>query len=213
MLYRLNSLLVAEELRNQIAREANIGLIDLPASVHWPSLDFGWSRIVAKAAKDLEDKKNGIIVASEDDAPEARKNPGYNLAGRPSKDSILADRKPTGQVKISSFTVDSFDPVLDNFKLAPTVAKSIAPIASSAATTSKQPVGTAKSFFESDDPFSTMGDWTSFAEKVSVEQVSTCCFVCVELLDYNTYNASSTLCAFPATFRHICRNGTTIIRI
>lgn len=47
ILYRLNSLLVAEELRFKIAKEANIGSVDLPSGLRWPSLDFGWSLIVA----------------------------------------------------------------------------------------------------------------------------------------------------------------------
>ena len=49
MLYRVNSLLVAEELRAKIAREAKIGIRELAPGQSWPSLDFGWSAIVEQA--------------------------------------------------------------------------------------------------------------------------------------------------------------------
>ena len=131
MLNGVNSLLVAEEILQQIAREANIGQVDLPEGAHWPLLDFGCSLIVKRAAKELEQHKAGIdptTASKTDEVSEERKNPGYNDGGRPAESSMLTDHKPTGQVKISSFTVDSFDPSLDNFNVIPTKAPTPLPM-------------------------------------------------------------------------------------
>ncbi|XP_060069957.1 endoribonuclease Dicer-like [Ylistrum balloti] len=43
ILYRLNYLLVAEEMRIRIATDANIGQVDLPEGFSFPALDFGFS--------------------------------------------------------------------------------------------------------------------------------------------------------------------------
>lgn len=43
ILYRMNSLLLAEQLRLQVAREVRVGLPELPEGFKWPTLDFGWT--------------------------------------------------------------------------------------------------------------------------------------------------------------------------
>lgn len=43
VLYRLNSLLVADSLRRLVASEMTLGLIDLDQSHQWPPLSFGWT--------------------------------------------------------------------------------------------------------------------------------------------------------------------------
>lgn len=67
MLYRLNSLLVAEELRFKISKEANIGFTDLPQYVRWPSLDFGWSLIVKQMQLLKQEEKESKDVNSDID--------------------------------------------------------------------------------------------------------------------------------------------------
>lgn len=42
VLYRVSSVLLAEELRLKIYRESNIGEPKLPLGRNWPDLDFGW---------------------------------------------------------------------------------------------------------------------------------------------------------------------------
>ncbi|XP_071490727.1 endoribonuclease Dicer-like [Diadema antillarum] len=42
ILYRLNALLIAEELRMQVAKEAGIGMATLPGEYPFPNLSFGW---------------------------------------------------------------------------------------------------------------------------------------------------------------------------
>src|SRR5699024_8739746 len=55
ILYRVNSLLVAEELPQKIASEAAVGCIQLPPGHRWPTLDFGWSTIVEQARKQRQE--------------------------------------------------------------------------------------------------------------------------------------------------------------
>jgi len=54
ILYRVNSLLVAEELRQEVARSIGIGPVSLPVDQNWPTLDFGWtlSDVVAQSNLD-----------------------------------------------------------------------------------------------------------------------------------------------------------------
>lgn len=61
ILYRLNLLLVAEELRFKIAKEANIGKIYLPDGEKWPKLDFGWSILSQKSDSSLDDIQDSLI--------------------------------------------------------------------------------------------------------------------------------------------------------
>lgn len=42
VLYRVSSILLAEELRKKIFRESHIGEPQLPLGCGWPDLDFGW---------------------------------------------------------------------------------------------------------------------------------------------------------------------------
>lgn len=43
ILYRLNSLLLAEQLRLLVASNISIGMKQLPENFQWPALDFGWT--------------------------------------------------------------------------------------------------------------------------------------------------------------------------
>ncbi|XP_054651562.1 endoribonuclease Dicer isoform X1 [Dunckerocampus dactyliophorus] len=46
ILYRLHSLLTAEELRSQTASEAGVGSRSLPPDFRYPNLDFGWKKSI-----------------------------------------------------------------------------------------------------------------------------------------------------------------------
>lgn len=79
ILYRLNSLLLAEQLRLLVASSISIGMINLPENFEWSPLDFGWtladilvSQVTAKERKEIkqtnvhisakrENLKNGFI--------------------------------------------------------------------------------------------------------------------------------------------------------
>lgn len=43
ILYRINALLLADQIRKQVAEELALGQVELPADFHWPPLNFGWS--------------------------------------------------------------------------------------------------------------------------------------------------------------------------
>ena len=104
-------MLVAEELRHQIAREANIGQLDLPLGGQWPALDFGWSLVVKQAAKDMAEQKfadtDSVFIRAIDQSTE-RKTPIINHCGKPAEQSIIPS-KPVGKVTFDTFTVDTFD--------------------------------------------------------------------------------------------------------
>ncbi|OTF74197.1 PAZ domain containing protein, partial [Euroglyphus maynei] len=70
ILYRLNLLLIAEELRFKIAKEAKIGVVELPEGEKWPRLDFGWSALVEQSRQqtiELEEKSNHLNHISSKD--------------------------------------------------------------------------------------------------------------------------------------------------
>nr|XP_027197063.1 endoribonuclease Dicer-like [Dermatophagoides pteronyssinus] len=76
ILYRLNLLLIAEELRFKIAKEAKIGVIQLPDGEKWPKLDFGWSVLVEQSrqqTKSIECASNNNQHSNLDDSNEKQK--------------------------------------------------------------------------------------------------------------------------------------------
>lgn len=63
LLYRLNCLLLADELRKEVAISVNIGKIELNEDESWPPLDFGWT--LADVLKGCSDKCNLPIESLE----------------------------------------------------------------------------------------------------------------------------------------------------
>lgn len=66
ILYRLNSLLLAEHLRQTVARDINVGMPELPGNFEWPTLDFGWTlaevlQKAQEAAKAEEERQAAIL--------------------------------------------------------------------------------------------------------------------------------------------------------
>ncbi|XP_065199938.1 endoribonuclease Dcr-1 [Planococcus citri] len=58
ILYRLNCLLIAEEIRYVVSREINLGLNVVPEDFQWPFLDFGWTLAdVVKRTRELKEQK------------------------------------------------------------------------------------------------------------------------------------------------------------
>ncbi|XP_015607218.1 endoribonuclease Dcr-1 isoform X2 [Cephus cinctus] len=55
ILYRINALLLANQIRCQVARTINLGQVHLNSNFEWPPLDFGWSLAeVLKKSKETE---------------------------------------------------------------------------------------------------------------------------------------------------------------
>ncbi|CAN8009744.1 unnamed protein product [Ixodes pacificus] len=66
VLYRMNSLLLAEQLRLTVAREVHVGTPELPGDFEWPTLDFGWTladvlRKAQEAAKVEEERAADLL--------------------------------------------------------------------------------------------------------------------------------------------------------
>ncbi|KAM7288423.1 endoribonuclease Dcr-1 [Ixodes scapularis] len=66
VLYRMNSLLLAEQLRLTVAREVHVGTPELPGDFEWPTLDFGWTladvlRKAQEAAKAEEERAADLL--------------------------------------------------------------------------------------------------------------------------------------------------------
>ncbi|XP_064484368.1 endoribonuclease Dicer-like [Ornithodoros turicata] len=66
VLYRLNSLLLAEHLRLVVARDIKVGMPQLPQDFEWPTLDFGWTlaevlQKAQEAAKAEEERQAAIL--------------------------------------------------------------------------------------------------------------------------------------------------------
>ncbi|XP_076165348.1 endoribonuclease Dcr-1 isoform X2 [Ptiloglossa arizonensis] len=68
ILYRINALLLANQIRCQVAQMINLGQQNLDSNFKWPTLDFGWSLAeVLKKSKECEKSKsakNEIIQIS-----------------------------------------------------------------------------------------------------------------------------------------------------
>ncbi|XP_076750079.1 endoribonuclease Dcr-1 [Xylocopa sonorina] len=59
ILYRINALLLANQIRCQVAQMINLGQENLDSDFEWPALDFGWSLVeVLKKSKESEKAKS-----------------------------------------------------------------------------------------------------------------------------------------------------------
>ncbi|UYV82849.1 DICER1 [Cordylochernes scorpioides] len=57
ILYRLNSLLLAEQMRRKVALEIGVGVVDLPSGFKWPMLDFGWTLAEVLKSQPVEEER------------------------------------------------------------------------------------------------------------------------------------------------------------
>lgn len=90
ILYRMNSLLVADEIRIAIAKGALLGVADLSPDYRFPQLEFGFSTKPTDAVKDGE--KQGV-----QDPPLGEKAPGHGeppLNGEDQVSGEAVDEKP-----------------------------------------------------------------------------------------------------------------------
>nr|WOZ50365.1 endoribonuclease Dcr 1-like protein [Sogatella furcifera] len=85
ILYRINALLLADEIRTTVSREIGLGMIDLKPDFDWKPLDFGWSladvlrkskedneRLALAKMKNLAKITDGTETIGEDDAKEEK---------------------------------------------------------------------------------------------------------------------------------------------
>ncbi|CAH1401946.1 unnamed protein product [Nezara viridula] len=76
ILYRLNALLLADEIRTKVAEEIGLGLITLTKEFEWAPLDFGWSLadVLKKNKQEIENKETSNIkeITDKDEGLEAK---------------------------------------------------------------------------------------------------------------------------------------------
>ncbi|XP_071514662.1 endoribonuclease Dcr-1 isoform X2 [Panulirus ornatus] len=95
ILYRINALLLADQLRICVASEVGLGLKNLPAGFSWPPLDFGWS---------LADvlKKNQSNQEQENSEPKTEAATKRKVK----KVESLGDESPLSKKKITKNGID-----------------------------------------------------------------------------------------------------------
>ncbi|KAM7363685.1 endoribonuclease Dcr-1 [Cochliomyia hominivorax] len=75
ILYRINGLLLADDIRKKVVRDMGLGQIELPVDKDWPMLDFGWS--LSDVLK--KTKANKLKVSNDNDnTGEEQKNDDCN---------------------------------------------------------------------------------------------------------------------------------------
>ncbi|KAK3886818.1 hypothetical protein Pcinc_009043 [Petrolisthes cinctipes] len=76
ILYRINALLLADQLRICVASEVGLGMLNLRAGFSWPALDFGWSLAdVLKKNQDNQEPNEGPDVKTKPTSKEKSKKP------------------------------------------------------------------------------------------------------------------------------------------
>ncbi|XP_022250670.1 endoribonuclease Dicer-like [Limulus polyphemus] len=102
ILYRVNSLLLAEQLRVRVAKEIGVGSCNFPDGFRWPTLDFGWlipkSSETEKALTPERGTRNEQINKGSDHIDP-------NLITDSSDDRVSSSKLEDGD-----FVIDHFDP-------------------------------------------------------------------------------------------------------
>ncbi|GBM53432.1 Endoribonuclease Dcr-1 [Araneus ventricosus] len=112
ILYRLNSLLLAEQLRLLVANSISIGIKQLPGDFQWPPLDFGWTLadILNAQAEEKEMKKSN---EPKDVCNPSQKN-GYITPHNPQNtfnSNTYECHEPENTLNnMMDFEIDVFDP-------------------------------------------------------------------------------------------------------
>lgn len=121
ILYRLNYLLLSEEIRKHVAREANIGIVELPKGHRFPKLDFG----IDTSPENLKLLAEKEKESASDDDDDLEEKPDINdesidednSADMPEKDLDNGLPESIKELKISSDSkIENEDTVNEIFK-------------------------------------------------------------------------------------------------
>ncbi|XP_058796621.1 endoribonuclease Dcr-1 [Phymastichus coffea] len=83
ILYRINALLLADQIRRQVASAINLGMENLAEDFEWPPLDFGWSLAdVLKKSKENEKAKEAEKMKEEEKTKEMEKTVNREIDDR-----------------------------------------------------------------------------------------------------------------------------------
>nr|XP_054928461.1 endoribonuclease Dcr-1-like isoform X3 [Dermacentor andersoni] len=109
ILYRMNSLLLAEQLRLTVAREVQVGRLELPKGFKWPTLDFGWT------LADVLQKAQEAAKAEEERAAELMERTGIQpvcISPPPAMNTWRAPQpyQPPMFQQDQELVIDTFDP-------------------------------------------------------------------------------------------------------
>ncbi|XP_054928461.2 endoribonuclease Dcr-1 isoform X3 [Dermacentor andersoni] len=109
ILYRMNSLLLAEQLRLTVAREVQVGRLELPKGFKWPTLDFGWT------LADVLQKAQEAAKAEEERAAELMERTGIQpvcISPPPAMNAWRAPQpyQPPMFQQDQELVIDTFDP-------------------------------------------------------------------------------------------------------
>lgn len=109
ILYRMNSLLLAEQLRLTVAREVQVGRLELPKGFKWPTLDFGWT------LADVLQKAQEAAKAEEERATELMERTGIQPVRISPPPAMNAWRAPAPYQppmfqQDQELVIDTFDP-------------------------------------------------------------------------------------------------------
>lgn len=102
LLFRLNSLLVAEQLRHRVAVESKVGIVNPTPDMSWPALDFGW----------IVQNEDEIAIAVEEETFAKTEEPIQEEWDFSDENAIEDTEEAGDQVHESSdeLVIDTFDP-------------------------------------------------------------------------------------------------------
>lgn len=112
ILYRMNVLLNAEQLRSRIARDIGIGPVTLQPGQKWPPLDFGWPLYDANstAAQEKCSTPEPMEIQPVKKQKTVPVESNHQSFAQPARENSLPDSEKMEQGDGQDFLIDTFDP-------------------------------------------------------------------------------------------------------
>ncbi|CAG2100109.1 unnamed protein product [Medioppia subpectinata] len=110
LLFRLNALLVAEQLRTKIAKETDVGVIEPPADQPWPPLDFGWTDVGSPDEQMADNDCKQIVLSNEPNEPKEPLQEVWDFDESMTVENSAPLLVGGGQDIGEELVIDTFDP-------------------------------------------------------------------------------------------------------